>query len=53
MASVVEDKVQDVSIHAPVMDANVAISMFLLVGCSFNPRARDGREVIKMVGCRF
>ena len=32
-----------VSIHAPVMDANMR-ALALLVDGSFNPRARDGRE---------
>ena len=37
-----------VSIHAPVMDANV-ITGDAVTEDSFNPRARDGREVISMV----
>ena len=34
-----------VSIHAPVMDANLTITLNNLVLLSFNPRARDGREI--------
>ena len=33
----------DVSIHAPVMDANF-VGGFCTHGEGFNPRARDGRE---------
>ena len=33
-----------VSIHAPVMDANLSVIMSLHIAFSFNPRARDGRE---------
>ena len=33
----------DVSIHAPVMDANIGLKSYQQ-GRGFNPRARDGRE---------
>ena len=33
-----------VSIHAPVMDANLAHQIHPLQIAGFNPRARDGRE---------
>ena len=33
-----------VSIHAPVMDANLNGVLLLLLS-GFNPRARDGREI--------
>ena len=33
-----------VSIHAPVMDANLRVDYMPQVDISFNPRARDGRE---------
>jgi len=37
---------QIVSIHAPVMDANTYGSYQDFVDASFNPRARDGREIL-------
>ena len=38
------DMTATVSIHAPVMDANLScLYKFLFI--SFNPRARDGREI--------
>ena len=36
--------VRNVSIHAPVMDANYRLTLSLLAHPCFNPRARDGRE---------
>ena len=34
----------EVSIHAPVMDANTNVGTVIALAC-FNPRARDGREL--------
>ena len=36
--------VLSVSIHAPVMDANL-VNSYAVVRACFNPRARDGREL--------
>ena len=38
----------EVSIHAPVMDAKVC-AYLIVVHQSFNPRARDGRELIGVI----
>ena len=35
-----------VSIHAPVMDAIGITALMRLFTCCFNPRARDGRDVL-------
>ena len=40
-----QNKTSLVSIHAPVMDANY-VGPHLHIETSFNPRARDGRELI-------
>ena len=42
-----------VSIHAPVMDANVVITGDAVTEDSFNPRARDGREVLPQPKCDY
>ena len=39
---------QTVSIHAPVMDANLVTGTVPATSC-FNPRARDGREVVDLL----
>ena len=42
--SVIWDNTMTVSIHAPVMDANCLL-LVSSASVSFNPRARDGREI--------
>ena len=43
-ANNISEQASDVSIHAPVMDAKPLV-VPLVSSDSFNPRARDGREV--------
>ena len=43
LAGTIKSVTGDVSIHAPVMDANRVTSQTIR-RLSFNPRARDGRE---------
>ena len=38
------ERMNSVSIHAPVMDANQRIAGCLVLSNRFNPRARDGRD---------